>query len=1798
MKRQNLYWKRHRNIWISGSIGALCLVLLAVCFLPIFGETLAANDTVQQYYKLLNIAANTNFTKTASDSDESNIWFYKDDLTDTKITFKKRVYANQSVSGKAYIDDEGVDICNISKDNSNHTLSFNDAVYSKDAVFYLSNMDTHVDNMGTLSEAVETDYKCNESNGNRISTIWWESSSTFTLYKIVKDESASNSNSFSDFESGFRAHINNTTVSGSSLKYFLREPDQTHNPKVLLEDLESYIDVYNRKHNSVTYESGDKISLDGVTRIDMITCSWGRFDFLDGYSTDFRDYELMVYQTHSYVFPGCTPKLVNPEVTLESGKSVDSLISTDDVITFYNKTDTSAGKFGEDYKIQYLFSDILLADFTSVSWIDYNSDKIFLEDEFAKNYLYTQVVQIGNKSLINSTVCTYHLSYVNKRATDVAVSPISNTSVDKGDRLSLSATDSSGIILYYLSGADKSPSEDISWDKVDGSAISGTEASKDNISYWFNENHEILYVKVNGIYYQSSKPLYLYDASKLISVGNEIYKGNLYLYAVHLQDGRIIGNNLSYSFPLGLRKTTVTPSVKVTTANASVVVGDEITMEDTISLSSEENSKIFYTLDGTKPTVYASGNKVIPSGTTTEYIDELVVKNLNKKYGASINLRAIAVSYEEIDNTKTKVKKDSPELNKTYNIVLPKLENISIKMEGITNFTNSDTISRDGSFQLELDVAGFNSKFKGKLVSDLTSDDYTIKYTLSTNVLDSTNINNITNWNDYTIGESIALKSTSKYLYVKAVPKKEGVYKAIESDVVSYNWNYYTESAPSVTAIVDDNSELNKVAAGSSIRLKFSNTPKDHAMILYALGGTSIKMEKVNVDAIPSSGLTDANVGSLSYKSKTADGKTEVSYVKVNGIWYACKTLEGEPVYFYDESKPISIGKEVYGNTSLNVLVQPIVAGCVISVSSCISFKHELTTTVTTPEIFTSNGTETIKMGESVSISCKDTGTTIFYTLDGSAPSIMVVDNQLKAGNNTYLYDGSIVMSENQVDYGQRVTITAQAVSYETVNGTLVRNKKDSELIQRTYLIENQSTIEAVTSIPATNSEKPTVVMAGSKIHLSCKSENTTIFYTLDGTEPSFDKTKLEVIGTSTYKYSASQGVTVPEAKNSTLLTITAVAYDGVASSDITRLIYQYPEAVSSPYVTPAEGAVTENTEVILKTASADAIIYYEIAYEDATPSTPNAETSIVFDATSPIKITKKTTIKAIAVRNNMKSVVSTFVYTVADKLKTPESSIESGSIISNGTMIRLKADEGATIHYTIDGSDPKDSKNKAVLIGDQVLIQGDVGSVVTLKAYASKTNFSDSEIAYYTFSISSYSGGIYADKEDGSTVKNGEVIHLNTDVSDADIYYTTDGSTPTNDSSKGSSVKISGSPNENVVVKAIAVSKGTEKSISFATFTYKIMNRLAAPTASVPDGAVFTKEGLVTLTAESGKIYYTTDGSEPSTASNLYRSGIRIQESLQIKAIAVEDGYEHSEVSSFSYAFASQVETPQASFASGELEMGTEISFYCATEGASLYYRTDGIEPDPSNKNNVSLYTGPITVDKATTFKVIAVKDRMQDSKVVTVAYTVREPIIEELIEEEESQVISNNTDRLQSRRSFSDIETGPSYSDVVLKNATYGAVVSADEGILPDDVQLKVEYVQTNNVAQHSIKQMISENYGIVASYDVSLLVNGEATQPNGKVEIGIPIPVQYENSLIQVVHVDEDGTIEVYDTRRSRGVAYAKVDHFSVYALAAPIDYAEKAEDFPWKTVIYFTSVAFIGLGGFLLNRARKMKKEGEE
>gem|GEM_PF-2624050 len=160
------------------------------------------------------------------------------------------------------------------------------------------------------------------------------------------------------------------------------------------------------------------------------------------------------------------------------------------------------------------------------------------------------------------------------------------------------------------------------------------------------------------------------------------------------------------------------------------------------------------------------------------------------------------------------------------------------------------------------------------------------------------------------------------------------------------------------------------------------------------------------------------------------------------------------------------------------------------------------------------------------------------------------------------------------------------------------------------------------------------------------------------------------------------------------------------------------------------------------------------------------------------------------------------------------------------GTFAMLStASSGAVIHYTTDGSTPDSSSPT----GNSVLISGEPGEIITVKAIAVKEGMLDSDMAVFTYTIASTDSPVAAPEASpaGGVVADETRVTLTSSTPDASIYYTLDGSDPRQGLIWGSEAVITGAPGEVVTLKAVAVKKGdsTKEDLTsdIATFTYTI---------------------------------------------------------------------------------------------------------------------------------------------------------------------------------------------------------------------------------------------------------------------------------------------------------------------------------------------------------------------------------------
>lgn len=205
--------------------------------------------------------------------------------------------------------------------------------------------------------------------------------------------------------------------------------------------------------------------------------------------------------------------------------------------------------------------------------------------------------------------------------------------------------------------------------------------------------------------------------------------------------------------------------------------------------------------------------------------------------------------------------------------------------------------------------------------------------------------------------------------------------------------------------------------------------------------------------------------------------------------------------------------------------------------------------------------------------------------------------------------------------------------------------------------------------------DNPIITITNNTVTLTCSTENAVIHYTLDGTDPDVSST-----------------VYISPFTLSDNTTIKAIAIKNDKTSAIVTKVYEAPEQT---IVTEPEIIITENGEVTLVNSTDGAIIYYTI--DGTNPSTSSQVYSEAF------VIASGTTIKAIAVKNNVQSLIVSKTYTAA------ENYVYYGII--SGTL-------ETTVHATDEGLDISEASISALTKKEATSNAGTFAFVAAQKDY------------------------------------------------------------------------------------------------------------------------------------------------------------------------------------------------------------------------------------------------------------------------------------------------------------------------------------------------------------------------------------------------------------------------------------------------------------------------------------------------
>jgi hypothetical protein len=410
----------------------------------------------------------------------------------------------------------------------------------------------------------------------------------------------------------------------------------------------------------------------------------------------------------------------------------------------------------------------------------------------------------------------------------------------------------------------------------------------------------------------------------------------------------------------------------------------------------------------------------------------------------------------------------------------------------------------------------------------------------------------------------------------------------------------------------------------------------------------------------------------------------------------------------------------------------------------------------------------------------------------------------------------------------------------------------------------------------------------------------------------------------------------------------------------------------AKPTFSPGSGTYSSTQTVTISSSTPGATIYYT-----TDGSTPTASSQ---SYSGPITVSKSETVSAIAVASgytNSATASATYVITLG-QVATPTFSPAPGTYSTAQTVTISDSTAGSTIYYTTNGTTPTTSS--AVYTGAI-----SVSSTETIEAIAVVSSYSNSSVATatYTFNLPQAASPTFSPI--AGTYASAQTVTISSTTPSATIYYTTNGRTPTTSSAVYSGpITVSSSE----TLEAIATATGSTNS-PVAVAIYTIGTAQAARPVFSPAAGAYTSAQTVTIssTTPSATIYYTTNGSTPTTSSAVYAGPITVSSTETLNAIAAATGFSNSGVATAAYIIGlGQATVPTFSPGAGTYTSAQTVTISSTTPSATIHYTTNGATPTASS----AVYNGPITVSSTETLRAIAVASGSSNSAVATATYSI----------------------------------------------------------------------------------------------------------------------------------------------------------------------------------------------------------------
>ena len=604
------------------------------------------------------------------------------------------------------------------------------------------------------------------------------------------------------------------------------------------------------------------------------------------------------------------------------------------------------------------------------------------------------------------------------------------------------------------------------------------------------------------------------------------------------------------------------------------------------------------------------------------------------------------------------------------------------------------------------------------------------------------------------------------------------------------------------------------------------------------------------------------------------------------------------------------------------------------------------------------------------------------------------------AANSGYVCGTQVTLTATPAEGYRFINWTVGATEISTATSVNVTVNSDTTIVANFQALEKVAT-PTFTPVAGTYTEPKTVTIA-------CATPGAVIYYTTDGTEPTANSTQY----TDGFELNA----------NTTVKAIAMKDGNDWLPSDVAtaEYVFNFP-LYTVTFIPGTNGTVTKDTMMgnafthpvdfannsAVPAADCQTLGWSFVGWSTAAvQETPTAPTTLV---TSPYSPTDNITLYAVYQQDNNAEITSSVDFSTMGY--SNQTAVTTVDINNNTTATFAKANGSTAPTYYTSGTAVRCYAKNTITISSQSAMTGitftfgsdDGQNAITADEGAYSNGVWTGNATSVTFTI----GGANGNRRIATITVNqgGTVTTYNSDP-DCIITYPIELATVQNgtigadktEAAEGETVTLNATPatgyhfglwnvtTATTPVENVAVTNNTfEMPASAVTVSadFWIDTLIILATPNPANGGTVTGEDeyeygtQVTLTATPANDYYFTGWTS---------NGTQVSTDATFTFTATQDS---DLVANFEAK--QMVATPTISPAAGTYTEPKTVTISCATQGATIYYTTDGAEPTA----NSTQYTDGFTLNANTTVKAIAVKDGEQwlPSEVATAAYTFNFP-------------------------------------------------------------------------------------------------------------------------------------------------------------------------------------------------------------